>query len=730
MQAHETELGFLTATMSIEIPYFQRPYVWGETNWEDLFDNLIDNQQSHFLGSIILKVIKTASGEVPRWSVVDGQQRLTTLTILVRACYDVFSKGKSEDDDVMKDMTSDLKDMLFFKRKKTSSQREIKIKHSVLDRDDYRKVIEGEYFTKLDSITLDSEATKDNKPTESGILKCYKYFCKRLLNDPAKSGIIWDLLFDDQQKILVKIDLESDDREQAIFDTINSAGVRLTCADTIKNALFQRAMELSDDKDTVESLYRDEWEKTFIKDNACVDYWSYIQQVGRMSRDNLEILLHCVALIKEFYDPVVHTISDLSDLYKEYISKLSQTDLTGFIKEIAEYGNLYRRFFKTEDNMTYYSYDNDIQRLFHILNVCDVSTLHSYVLKLLKMYVTDDSKSLPKELLDELKAVETFVIRHTICRVSTKSFNKICALLISGKTTIQDELNTKSHELNDSAVFKALCSVPSNKIAALLLFWIELKRRNDDSKMDHHELKYSFSLEHIMPQSWSEYWGLDATPAIDYDTGKIIADSDLAYEARQNAIYELGNMTLLNHRLNASLRNYGIKQKIEGLGKTKGMKTYSELLVAKEVISTCQAKNEWNEQMIRRRTEALFSEFISIWGAEFYGQDLSEEIVLYLVSGKCNASAIYLGEKKLMVLKGSVLSLTETPSCGASISSQRKELFSSGKVVDGVFTEDVVFNTPSQAAACITGNARNGWKTWKDQNGTTLADLTSGKALG
>lgn len=266
---------------------------------------------------------------------------------------------------------------------------------------------------------------------------------------------------------------------------------------------------------------------------------------------------------------------------------------------------------------------------------------------------------MPKKLLNELKAVEIFVVRHTICHISTKSFNKICVLLISGKTTIQNELNTKSHELNDSAVFKALCSISSNK-----------------------------------------------------------------------AVYELGNMTLLNHRLNASLRNYDIKQKIEGSGETKEMKTYLELLVVKEVISICQAKNEWNEQMIRQRTEALFSESISIWGAEFYGRDLSKEIVLYLVSEKCNASAIYLGEKKLMVLKRSVLSLTETPSCGVSIISQRKELFSSGKVVDRIFIEDVVFNTPSQAAACITGNARNGWKTWKDQNGTTLADLTSGKNLG
>ena len=54
MQAHETELGFLQKDMRLEIPYFQRPYVWVEKNWEDLYENLIDDKQSHFLGSIIL----------------------------------------------------------------------------------------------------------------------------------------------------------------------------------------------------------------------------------------------------------------------------------------------------------------------------------------------------------------------------------------------------------------------------------------------------------------------------------------------------------------------------------------------------------------------------------------------------------------------------------------------------------------------------------------------------
>lgn len=88
MQAEGTDLGFLKKNLRLEIPYFQRAYVWNENNWEDLFENLIDEKQSHFLGSIILKRINTVCGEIERFSVIDGQQRLTTLSILLRACYD------------------------------------------------------------------------------------------------------------------------------------------------------------------------------------------------------------------------------------------------------------------------------------------------------------------------------------------------------------------------------------------------------------------------------------------------------------------------------------------------------------------------------------------------------------------------------------------------------------------------------------------------------------------
>lgn len=74
MEAHEKSFTFMNGPIRIEIPFFQRGYVWNKDNWRDLIEDLLDEKSSHFLGSIILKAIKTESGEIPRWSLIDGQQ--------------------------------------------------------------------------------------------------------------------------------------------------------------------------------------------------------------------------------------------------------------------------------------------------------------------------------------------------------------------------------------------------------------------------------------------------------------------------------------------------------------------------------------------------------------------------------------------------------------------------------------------------------------------------------
>ena len=96
MQASEKAFSFIKAPNYYEIPFFQRNYVWQLENWEELLDNLLDINQNHFLGSIILKQKSVNSGDIACFTIIDGQQRLTTLSILLRACYDTLMLHKSE----------------------------------------------------------------------------------------------------------------------------------------------------------------------------------------------------------------------------------------------------------------------------------------------------------------------------------------------------------------------------------------------------------------------------------------------------------------------------------------------------------------------------------------------------------------------------------------------------------------------------------------------------------
>ena len=182
-------------------------------------------------------------------------------------------------------------------------------------------------------------------------------------------------------KLYVKIDLDSNENEQAIFDSVNSSGVRLTIADTIKNSIFQKMMEVmlpDDDTSKVIKVYTDNWETTFAADASSTKYWASVQRIGRINRDNLELLLHSVALIKQFFDPEKHNIINLADVYKNYIAKMKMDQLVEFVKEIAAYGVIYRKVF-TSDREQSYEYGNDVQRLVHILNVCDISTLNPHI---------------------------------------------------------------------------------------------------------------------------------------------------------------------------------------------------------------------------------------------------------------------------------------------------------------------------------------------------------------
>jgi len=596
MEAREKELKFLATEGKVIIPFFQRTYVWNEENWENLLEGLSNKPEGHFLGSIILKQLHSSSGEPKRLEVVDGQQRLTTLSILIKALYDTFSQH------LQKNSIDEVRQILFSKISPASGDYYVKIEHSKVDKEVYDKVIKANIDG---NPQIELEAIDNNGHK---ILQCYKYFCEILKEKSEEEReSLFNKLLNPNNKMLVVIDLVEDkDEEQAIFDTLNTAGVRLTTAEIIKNALYQKVIKVFGNKEAAIKYYKDTWEKTFLADEDTVRYWETERLTGRLKRDNIEILLHCIGVIKGFYDPDKHTLSELSKLYKEEIKKKNSKDeLENFINEIIDYADLFRRRILTFDSSTALSFEDSIARLLHILDVLQISTFHPFILYQFKNQ-KDEAK-----IAEILSKLEKIVVNNMLAKNKTeiKNYNKLC------KEFIQDtsKLEKKMKELTKDDISKGLRGI-SNKEASLILFWIELYRRHKDSKYDIKELKYDYSLEHIMPQKWEEHWK-DIPEKYKADGSKMTDEE--AKNDREDKIYWIGNMTLLTSSLNSALRNYVFEKKMNGEGGKKGIKAYADLSITKDDIVTPFGNGDtvWNENKIIARTDNIEKEVNQIWGS-------------------------------------------------------------------------------------------------------------------
>lgn len=597
MKAEAMSLTFLGNEGLVRIPFFQRGYVWNIENWDEILIDLLDFNKSHFLGSLILKQLEKQTGKPKEVLVIDGQQRLTTLSVLLRALYNSF------DEQTQINCDSTIKNYLFFKKNQTDKDFLVKIEHAKVDKNYFQKIITNEITQEeYNAIVVENPATKTTSKSNK-VLQCFKYFSEKLQTiEVTKRLDLFNRLLDQENKILVVIDLSDKEDEQAIFDTINSAGVRLSSADIVKNALFQKALDLFDNVEAVETLYKDNWENVFSIDEEVINYWDTPRATGRLMRDNIEILLHSISVIKGFFDPDKHTLSDLSNLYKAYISNISKTDLEAFIKEISKYAKLFREKILVFNTSTLFNYQDNYVRLFHILSVCEISTFHPYILSLFYKYDTNENK-----LFEELKKIEQLVIRRMITKSDTKSYNKMCKDFIKDDTAI----DAKIAEQTDTELLNGLSNI-SNKNATLLLFWVELYRRSNDSKQSVKELKYNYSLEHMMPQKWEEYWS--KVDVVD-NASNIITDKELAKIERNAKIYAIGNMTLLNSSLNTAVRNYDFSRKIEGEGKKRGIRHYADLGITRFDILDIYDNGDkvWNEKKITDRTLSLAKDIMLIW---------------------------------------------------------------------------------------------------------------------
>lgn len=551
----------------LEIPFFQRAYVWGEDQWERLLEDM--EQVSHsnkpyFLGSLILKQQLTTSrhnvGDVR--TVIDGQQRLTTLNIFFKVL--CLLNGQNQ---------------LFNRIFRLINNDALALLHNHNDLENFEKILS------LDEL-LEIEVS-------DSITKAYTYFKNKI--DPSKLNI-QNIL---GRTLFVGIDLDPQEDEQQIFDTINSLGVRLTTAELLKNYFFNR------DEIGIYNIY---WKNIFEKDDETKNYWDREITTGRIKRTFIDLFFYSYLQIKiqesalkvRAEDKAEYSkVETLFESYKSFIKDYS-LDKKVILEEIKEYALIFKENFDYDIVDKELTEKNGIERINAIIFGLETSTLIPYTLYILKNASDECSKN------ELFRILESYIMRRMVAHLPTKSYNQLFTdRLISNeivtKEAFSDYIEKQADKLNffpknDDLKTGFNKAILVNKQSAGIIYFIESKIRNKYKHSTQLLGINRYSLEHLMPKKWENNWGK-------------ILESGLR-DLRNKKILTLGNLAIITQNLNASIRDSNWEYKKKGTVNKPGLIHYSSGI---ETLSSFLSIEEWNETEIQKRADFLYEKACLIW---------------------------------------------------------------------------------------------------------------------
>ena len=548
----------------LEIPFFQRAYVWGIDQWERLLEDMEHvslTNKPYFLGSVILKQQPTNTGNRVGdvRTVIDGQQRMTTLNIFFKVLC-LKTNQNSTFERIFKLISND-----------------IALLHNHNDIDSFNTVLTLTVLKEIDSV--------DN------VSLAYKYFKENLVPEKLNfNNILSKVLF-------VGIDLDENEDEQQIFDTINSLGVKLTTAELLKNFFFNR--------DEI-STYNTYWKNVFEKDDETKNYWDFEITTGRLKRTFIDLFFFSYLQIKiqekslnvKTEDKIEFSkVEQLFESYKKFIKDYLNNDKKSILSEIRDYALLFQENFEynvVENELTNTS---GMDRINAIIFGLDTSTLIPYVLYVLKNVTNDFDR------ITLFDFIETYIMRRMVVHANTKNYNQLFTdrlinnEILSKKEFLEgqaDKVNYLPSETELKIGFETAQLI--NKQSAGILYFIESKIRNRQLQSTQLLGINKYSLEHLMPKKWENNWS------------KIQNQEDKI--KRNRKLLTLGNLTIITQALNSSIRDANWTIKRNGKGDKKGLNYYSAGL---ETISQYLTLDDWNEQTIDDRALFLFEKAKEIW---------------------------------------------------------------------------------------------------------------------
>jgi uncharacterized protein with ParB-like and HNH nuclease domain len=679
------------------VPLFQRRYRWSEDKqWDPLWRDIQrvaerlleagrDTVNSHFLGAVVLQQVEIPTGSLQEKTIIDGQQRLTTLQLLMDAVHgELLKVGAKQAAARLGTLVENGEQF-----RETIEER-FKVRPTHEDRPQFDSVMAAEH--PVDYTVLKKALVVDGTKTAKNyrILDAHEFFAAKsrewLMADgedqAGRRGEVLDKVLREYLEIVV-IDLSVDENSQEIFETLNSRGVELTAADLIKNFVFQR-LRLDNPGSVIESVYNDFW-----RDFDRLAFWDEEESLGRLTQKRSSAFLGYWLTSQTGEETVLSEVFYRFKNLVLYDLNIPMLELLGRIKKsAAAYKELVEASFRKE---------GDLKR--PELFMYRIKCLDSNLAKAIVLTLVDEQHKFESSQIDEvLDIVESWICRRAILQKSTKRYNYIFADVVktirastpenvvsSVRSYFESESSETSYWPDDEEISLELQSRNMYRRRArgrMILEAVEdyyrgWKNSGVSSSGTPRVSRMVYSIEHLIPRGWDKNWKLPPS----------ITEAE-----RDERVQLIGNLTLVTKSLNSSLSN-------DAWDKKKATLAERDIgFMNKKIIAA--HSSEWTDADVDGRAKDLGVIVLELWPVP-KGHKV-QRAMGRTAQAKREVTLVNLLEADLIKV-GQVL----YPKRG-KYAGRNGVISQSGEIE----IDDKSFYSPSGAAVYLTNRSTAGWGFW------------------
>ncbi|MDI9829863.1 DUF262 domain-containing protein [Streptomyces sp. KAU_LT] len=575
MHAKETLFADLMQgrAQQFQVPLYQRTYSWTEKHLKQLWSDILEQagllessdekESTHFLGSVVLAPSPQNDATFPRWLVVDGQQRLTTLSLALAAIRDhVAGTAPVEAQRI---------DEQYLINKWNSGNDHLRLLPTQADRTQFAAHIRGPLT---------------DQGTESGVATAYAFFRRKLVeaDDPAAPQDVFRI----EQAItsrlaLVAVTAERGDNVHRIFESLNNTGLKLSQADLLRNYLFMKLRARG------EHIYE--------------TYWLPLQK--SLSNDELEQLMW-LQLVLDGDDRVRRQDLYAAQQRRFENRKAGDAEIEAYIKELHRRSAHFRRLLHPEQEP-----EPAVREALRRLDAWQAAVTYPALMLLFDRRERGELNSV--DTARALAYIESFLVRRMICRVPTNNLNRIFQAM-PGQLPLDVPVVEGLHRLlssenrfwpDDGELRQKIRTAPFYQYGR----WQQRKQvlqRLEESYGHPEPVDFAtaqLTIEHVMPQSPGDDWLRTLSEEAEEDeTGE---------ELHARFRHTLGNLTLT--AVNAELSNHPFERKQDLL---RG----SHLEMNRRIAAT----ERWGVREILARADELADRAIALWPAPLRGVGRAE----------------------------------------------------------------------------------------------------------